>query len=173
MTAKGHVVLASTLAVVPIEYLINNYSATEAIFAYIAILLGSLIPDIDEPNSYIGNRSLFLADFLKLLGLKHRTFTHWLIVPISIATLGFITNDFVVSMISYSLAYGILAHDIGDLITKGGIRGFFFPLFKDKKIVILPSFLRFKTFSISEYLVIGLLMILNIYAYTEVALNEF
>ena len=166
MTVKGHIVLASTLAYLPVEYMNEYYSFTESILVYLLILFGALLPDIDEPKSYIGNKLTYFAQFLKLMGLKHRTVTHWLITPLLIALVGYFLLEDIEQIIILSIAFGILAHDIGDLLTKGGIDGFFYPLFPQRKIVLLPRFLRFKTFSIQEMMIIAALVCVNIYIYS-------
>jgi len=63
MTAKGHVLLASCVALgsfCAIKKSIFNTSfdiqAPYSIYMYISIIIGSLFPDIDEENSYIGNK---------------------------------------------------------------------------------------------------------------------
>jgi len=49
----------------------------------IGLTLGSLLPDIDEPKSYIGRRSFGIAHFINVK-FGHRGFTHsllaWLIL---------------------------------------------------------------------------------------------
>ena len=168
MTAKGHVVLASALAYIPITYLSNNgYEVILIAISYFSMLFGSLLPDIDEPKSYIGDKFNFLAQFLQLFGLKHRTVTHWLITPILIVLIGYQIPYEIFSLIVIFIGFGVLAHDIGDLITKGGIVGFLYPVFSKKRIVLLPYFLRFETFSVTELFFILSLWFLNIYLYLE------
>lgn len=165
MTVRGHVTLASALAYYPLSSLIGTYNIAELSILYIIVLFGSTVPDIDEPGSYIGRRSFFISDFLKLIGIKHRTLTHWLILPLFIFLLSFYFFNGFLQISFFALAFGILCHDIGDMITKGGINGFLFPLFPKAKIVLLPRFLRFYTSSLTEMFIILLLLALNIYLY--------
>ena len=167
MTAKGHVILASALAYAPLNYMMSIYSFEKVIVSYVIIILSALLPDIDEPKSFIGNKATFLAYFLKMLGLKHRSLTHWFITPSLIAVCGYFLQNDLASLVLYSMAFGILAHDIGDLLTNGGINGFFFPFFPNSKIVLLPRVLRFETFSLTERFFIVFLMGLNVYFYSK------
>lgn len=175
MTAKGHLILASVLAYKPVEYLLYEYIGIDNIYlpvvSYFSILFGALFPDIDEPKSYIGNKFTLIARFLKFIGLKHRTLTHWLIFPVLVIVSGYFISLEILSIMVMSFGIGILAHDIGDLLTKGGINGFLYPLLPNTKIALLPHFLRFKTFSIEEYIFILFLFLLNIYLYFNLAKN--
>lgn len=171
MTAKGHILLASTLAYMPFVYILENHSFKEALVFFVMAIVGSLLPDIDEPRSYIGGKSIYLAEFLHLLGLKHRTITHWLITPLLIASCGYFVEHEFVSLVIFSIAFGILAHDIGDLLTNGGIGGFLFPFFPNTKIVLLPKVLRFETFSFVEMIFNALLFCANIYLYTMLTIR--
>jgi inner membrane protein len=160
MTFKGHTLLAA----LPVNLYIcfNPIDKFSAIIILVGVLIGSILPDIDEPHSYIGKRLAFLSYPLKLFGLKHRTFTHYLIFPLLVSLIALLIQDTVIKLFLFSLSFGILMHDIGDLITKGGITGFFFPLFPNKKIALLPYGLRFYTNSITEYLIIFILFLSNV-----------
>ncbi|MEI4802947.1 metal-dependent hydrolase [Bacillus sp. FJAT-51639] len=96
-------------------------------FGYVTgILLGSLLPDIDEPNSYIGRRSLGIAKVVKKK-FGHRGLTHSFVAWIIVSLLYF--------LFSYSfllgLSMGYLFHLIGDYFTNQGVR-LFIP-FDDKR----------------------------------------
>ncbi|HIP35573.1 MAG TPA: hypothetical protein EYG85_01830 [Crocinitomix sp.] len=164
MTAKGHMTLASA---VTLSYLYVDDGLISTLphfeFFLLAILLGSLFPDIDEPESYIGKKlkviSIVMSSFF-----KHRTFTHYLIFPLSLILVAFFCVDNIFNKVTIlGFALGILLHDAGDMLTKGGIKGFLWPIFPNTRIALLPYFLRFKTFSIEEYILIWLVLIpLNI-----------
>lgn len=165
MTAKGHVLLTTATAYPIVKYSLENHSTITTISISLAVVLGSLLPDIDEPNSYIGNRAKLIAYSLKAIGIKHRTITHWLIFPLVVAFAGYALSDSFFTPVLYALAFGILMHDVGDMLTKGGINGFFFPFFPNTKIAILPRFLRFQTFSITEQFFVIFLFLFNAYIY--------
>jgi len=165
MTAKGHVALAS--AVTLSYFYVDNVSITTLpYFEYFlfAILFGSLFPDIDEPESYIGNKLKVISIVMSSI-FKHRTFTHYLIFPLVLALIAFFYIDNTFNKVTIlGFAIGILLHDIGDMLTKGGIKGFSWPIFPNTRIALLPYFLRFKTFSIEESVLIYLGLIpLNVF----------
>ena len=173
MTAKGHVLLASAFGYIPLDSLSDLYSPLDLTLAFSFLIFGSLLPDIDEPKSYIGQRSFYISHFFKLMGLQHRTMTHWLITPVLIAIFAYLIDDRFFSLIFFSLAFGMLAHDIGDLLTKGGIKGFFFPFFKNTKIGLLPYAIRFQTFSTTEMFFNSLLIGVNLYLYSSLTVKVF
>jgi len=167
LTAKGHLAL-SLLAAIPTSSLLEDYNS-RFIFL-IAVVFGSLLPDIDEPNSYIGRRFSFIAFPLKILGIKHRTLTHYLIFPLFIFLISFFLEG-VYKLIAVGIAFGVLMHDIGDLLTKGGIKGFFYPFLKNKTIRLLPKELAFYTNSIIEHIIVSLLFLVDVYLYYKVVFN--
>jgi len=160
MTAKGHVVLAVT----PLSAIYGSKLLYEPVILLV-VIISSLLPDIDEPKSYIGRRLYFLSGIFRDLGLKHRGFTHFFFIPLSIMLLGFIVQDGI--GLFFWVGFGILMHDLGDLLTKGGIDSFFYPFLPGKKIGLLPKQLRFKTFSLIEKIIIFLLIFINIYFLTN------
>lgn len=167
MTAKGHIAL-SLLAAIPTSSIIEDYN-NKFIFL-IAVVFGSLLPDIDEPNSYIGRRFSFIAYPLKILGIKHRTITHYLIFPLFIFLISFFLEG-IYKLIAVGIAFGVLMHDIGDLLTKGGIKGFFYPFLKDKTIRLLPKEFAFYTNSITEHIIVFILFLVDVYLYYKVVFN--
>lgn len=58
-------------------------------------------------------------------------------------------------------------HDIGDLLTKGGIKGFFYPFLKDKTIRLLPKEFAFYTNSITEHIIVFILFLVDVYLYLK------
>lgn len=154
MTAKGHVVLALT----PVN-LFYGLDVLQHPFLLLAVILGSLLPDIDEPGSYIGRKLYFLSGIFRDLGIEHRGFTHFLIIPLSLTLIAYLVMN---GGWLLWLAFGILMHDIGDMLTKSGIKAFFYPLMIKKKIGLLPKHFRFKTFSFTEKIVIFLLILINL-----------
>ncbi len=164
MTAKGHMTLATTATLITVytalPYFLMHFDTEKIIIIYFLIIFGSVLPDIDEENSYIGRRFMLISTITSTI-FKHRTITHYLIFALAIAFTGFFLPDY--KYIFYSIAIGVLLHDCGDMLTKGGITGFFFPFFPNTRIVLLPRFLRFYTNSINEYFLILGLVCLNIF----------
>lgn len=127
-------------------------------------LLGCLLPDIDNPKSFLGQRiRIFSLAVNKIFG--HRGFTHWFIFPMLIYAITFFFYNIYHVQILF-LCFGIITHQVGDMMTTIGIDNYFFPfsLFKLRyKTVILPKKLRFKTGSnIEIFFVFPLFMLLSI-----------
>lgn len=163
MTAKGHMLLASA-AVFGVQEILH---IDDFKIFYVGTLIGSVLPDIDESESWIGKKLGTISEITSLI-LPHRTLTHYLIVPLLIAALAFWQQ----STFLYGLAFGILLHDIGDMLTKGGIKGFFFPFMIEKKIALLPYSLRFYTNSIQEHFLMMFLLMVNLYFMMNYLLKE-
>lgn len=175
MTAKGHVLLASAIGMsglLSIKHISPSLlpPPSSLPFVFGGIVLGSLLPDIDEERSYIGNKfKVFSIVFGALV--KHRTFTHYLILPMLLAYIAFFTlkPHSLELLFVYAICTGMVLHDVGDMLTQTGIRGFFYPFFPNTRITVLPNFLRFTTFSVTEYLFIGIVLIpINIYLFFQI-----
>jgi len=150
MTAKGHLFLA----LLPAEMIgLNLTGGAQSLFLFGAAL-GSLLPDIDEPRSYIGMKFPYLSIPLKLFGIKHRTITHsiWFILLFLIP--GLMLNNFFL----LGLSLGVFMHLIGDMLTKGGVP-LFYPLTKHYRL--LPKEIAFYTNSFTEHILVGILALLN------------
>ena len=128
----------------------------------VGVILGSLLPDIDEPESYIGKRLLPFASIIKMI-FGHRGASHYLIVPIMIfCTALFLEGT--TSLFLVGLSFGYLLHLVGDMMTLGGIRGFLYP-FGSKTTVyaVLPKKIRFRTNSLAEKFLSGFLGLVFFY----------
>lgn len=128
----------------------------------LGLLLGSVLPDIDDPRSYIG-RILPISFIFKLL-LGHRGLTHWLIFAIALGSFALILekNSFLYLFL-ISCSIGCILHDLADSLTDGGIVGFFWPLFPRTRFVLLPAFLRAKTNTMSEFYIMFLMILALVY----------
>jgi inner membrane protein len=94
---------------------------------FAGLVVGSLLPDIDEPTSFIGRRSFGLAYVIKTT-FGHRGITHSLVVWIILSLL-------VYSLVPYvfvkGASLGYLFHIIGNYFSIQGIP-LFAPLIKKK-----------------------------------------
>ena len=95
MTGKTHLVGGFAASLV----LCHNYEQG------LLLVLGSLLCDIDHPNSIIGKCVPFLPKML-----KHRGITHSLLFSV------------LCYLISPYLCYGVLVHLFLDMLTKNGIK---------------------------------------------------
>jgi inner membrane protein len=173
MTVKGHIALA-TVIIQSTNYYFGLVDKIELISnplyisMIIAFYLGVILPDIDEPKSYIGRKLPFISHITGSL-IKHRTFTHYLITFIAISLIAylFVADNFLM-MILFSISFGMFVHTLGELVT-GGIRGYFFPFYSNKSIIILPRVLNFDVNGVVENILIYLVFTpFNLYLFYRV-----
>ena len=82
-------------------------------------VLGSLLPDIDHPKSWIGKRARPVSDVLAM-SLGHRGVTHSLVALVGCAWL--LLDQGWSREIVAPLAVGYMSHLAADLLTPGGLR---------------------------------------------------
>jgi inner membrane protein len=70
MTVKGHILLAAPIAF-GVSQMLQIYDTGALITYAFGVLIGTTLPDIDEPESYIGSRFYGLAFVIKKLN-RHR-----------------------------------------------------------------------------------------------------
>ena len=104
----------------------------------IGIVIGALLPDIDEEHSYIGRRLFFIAAPLNAL-IGHRTLTHNLFLYVPLLIFGY----YYPSYISMGIAIGAMLHVLEDSVTNSGANWALRPLLS--KFALLPKPLRFST----------------------------
>jgi inner membrane protein len=163
MTAKGHVLLAVPAALTPV-LLEMDFSPQLTAIWLAAVGLGAVFPDIDEPNSYIGRRLTMISVPISM-AVEHRGLTHIfatsLIFVAAAVVLYFLFSTFW-GIVALGFGIGWLMHTAGDLLTIGGIRGYFRPL-SNKTIWLTPKFLRFRTGGAVETVLIAALFALDCY----------
>ncbi len=93
-----------------------SFSGVSVVVFFVAVLVGSLVPDVDEPRSFFGRR--VRVSWLVNVVFGHRQFLHtvwaglfgsillWLLVPV--AGIGFFI--------------GYISHVVGDGLTLSGVR---------------------------------------------------
>ena len=153
----------------------TTFSALDLSIFYGAVTLGALLPDIDEPNSTIGRKTIGISNAIKTL-CGHRGLTHSIafIALVSLLSLlacalgGDILREIPliasyvevanlqgdnIEIFAFGLVLGCIFHLIGDMLTISGV-----PLllpFSEKPYHIFPPFLRFNTGSMWDYAVGG------------------
>lgn len=147
MLGREHVAfgLASSAVVA-----LATYNPESPIFAYPVIVtgfatLGSLVPDIDSPETTIGKYTLPISTIINNV-FGHRTITH----DISIMVPLFIASLLVGNPIFFGIMFGIISHFFLDGFTKQGLcLSYFYTKFVMKKdperfnrICFLPYSLR-------------------------------
>ncbi len=154
MLAKSHISLGLVGGIIAYP-LAQKYGIAKEFYLTLLlplILLGSLLPDIDEPRSFIGRKFPLISRIFSI-SFSHRGFTHFLIFPLIFVVVGAIFTHPLITPIFFALAYGIFLHQIGDMLTISGIPHYFFPISR-KKAVLLPQILRFRTGSIAEKIIL-------------------
>lgn len=80
------------------------------------IAIGSLLPDIDHQQSFIGRRAILISKLFQSL-FKHRGFTHSLFAYFFFVILHFLFS----TSFSLGLSIGFLFHILGDFFSKTGV----------------------------------------------------
>ncbi|CAM2772152.1 metal-dependent hydrolase [Helicobacter burdigaliensis] len=143
MLGKTHIAFSLGLSSIPIFAYHHFYSPLDSIFLgqfYACVAFGAILPDIDEPNSLLGKKTLFISHIIKAI-TGHRGLTHSLFFIVCIFLLAFLFSNF--SLLIFGIALGVFLHILGDMMTFSGV-----PIllpFSQKKFYALPKFLRFKT----------------------------
>ena len=153
----------------------TTFSALDLSIFYGAVTLGALLPDIDEPNSTIGRKTIGISNAIKTL-CGHRGLTHSIAFIVCIGILSLLVcalgGDILreipliasyvevanlqgdnIEIFAFGLVLGCVFHLIGDMLTISGV-----PLmlpFNAKPYHIFPPFFRFKTVSMWDYAVGG------------------
>lgn len=113
VTFKSHIALG-TIGGLTLGFLTPFKNISEFYTIYMPLIaLGSVLPDIDEPRSFIG-RKLPIISHIASLAFTHRGFTHFLIcpLPISIVVGIFLENT---RFYIYGICFGMLMHQIADI----------------------------------------------------------
>lgn len=146
MLGKTHIVNSVAIAAIPLTINIIDTQYTIILFL---VAIGSLIPDIDEPNSIIGRKLKFLSYPINIF-FGHRTITHNLILFTALAIF-FYTKEYTYLL---ALNVGILLHILQDSITYQGIKNGLFPIRRlGYNFVLFPRAFRFAVGSITEYII--------------------
>ncbi|MEM3127152.1 MAG: metal-dependent hydrolase [Candidatus Woesearchaeota archaeon] len=141
MQARTHLMFAFLFSLL-IIYLFPN------LLIYVPlILLGSLLPDLDHPNSKLGRKFWPLSKIFNLI-FGHRGFFHSLLFVIFI----FISVSYFSIIFALAISIGILTHLLSDALTVSGV-ALFYPISNFK----ISGFIR--TGSWLEYVVYLLLYI--------------
>lgn len=164
MTVKSHV-LASITIFNSVYFTAFNYDSTAYMFILLGVVIGSVFPDIDEPNSFLGSKVKIVSIPTNFF-IGHRTLTHNILVYIvPMAVLWFYgMEDSYAKLLLIGFLTGAILHILEDAVTNSGVKGAMFPLVKN--FSILPYKLRFSTGGIFErFVFLPLLFILLVVQY--------
>ena len=146
MMWRSHLVMGVVAAEITFEVL----EITRAPELYALALLGSLVPDLDEPRAKL-SRILFFISIPLSKVVTHRGFTHTLLFSALVAS-GLYLLSVPLAMVLF-LSVGILSHLIADAMTYVGVP-WLYPLSRGRLSLGL-----FTTDSWQEKLFIGLVIL--------------
>lgn len=155
MTASSHLsvgIMAWALYETKTGGIMSNYG----VHYYLIAALGSLLPDIDHPKSWLGGRLFFLSFPLWAI-FGHRGITHSLLAILAmVGSVYFFFDEIRENNLDWllPLIIGYLSHLFADYLTNSGI-----PLFYPVKRRI-RSPLTVKTGSMGEYFLVYAMAIL-------------
>jgi inner membrane protein len=114
--AKSHAIIgvASWIVVAPFLHL-PSLSSTSLALAFV----GSLLPDIDHPSSWVGRRSRPISTVVSGV-FGHRGITHSAVAVVALVAL--LTHTGYARAITSALAVGYLSHLAADMLTPRGLR---------------------------------------------------
>lgn len=130
----------------------------EIIVFFLLVLLGSLLPDLDTPNSKLGRKLLPISLLLSLF-VKHRTATHSMLFVVIVG----IGSSLLCSILglsqfyAFGLVIGTISHIAGDWLTNRGVP-LLYPFMKKR----FKAPVTFSTGSLRERGVFYLLVVVNV-----------
>lgn len=148
MTVKGHILLSLPLATIINSSIQEYYFGIKLnefylILFYIGLFIGTIFPDIDEPESYIGRKFPIFSNLLSIF-VEHRGVTHLLFIPILILFINYyFVDDIHSKIVIYAFAIGIFCHDCGIYLQKEELEDFFILFFLHLHLVYFLEHLDF------------------------------
>lgn len=135
---------------------LTHYSSIEpSVSLFAGIVIGSLLPDIDEDESYVGKRSLGTAKVVKGI-FGHRGFTHSLLATIIVFIPSlFFHYSFYSALLG--LGFGYLFHILEDMLSKSGVPLFWF--FSESTTELRIKIPLYTTNHFSELIVVALFVL--------------
>lgn len=133
------------------------------------VLVGSyfvaVLPDIDQPQSYIGNRLSPVAHSVQMINIRHRTLTHSLLITFLIWLVLAMVHLPPVIVWALTLAYA--SHWFLDLLNEQGVE-LLWPL--PIRVKLLPSVLAIpsEADSLRQNLLKGILTVIHIFLFIAV-----
>ncbi|MBO0481521.1 metal-dependent hydrolase [Candidatus Enterococcus courvalinii] len=116
MMYKNHLLVSNAVAIP-----IMGFTDSLTVSSVVALSLGALLPDIDEPESFIGRRTRGLSDLLKIV-FGHRGITHSLVFIVFVGLL-IIPTASKIGFVSFGIWFtvGVFLHIFEDSFSNGGV----------------------------------------------------
>lgn len=125
MLAKNHVPFSLAVWALAAPYM--GVSTTTALFAAPLVAVAALLPDIDHPNSVLGQKLPGVSHLIRLV-LGHRGGTHcllavigWVALLMHFGSTSSIAGTPFLSSAILALGFGYLSHIAADGLTKSGV----------------------------------------------------
>lgn len=146
MQGKTHLLFGLLLSVIWFEFVSTN----NPVLTLILILLGSLLPDIDEKSSLLGRRVKILSLFT-----KHRGFFHSILFGVvAVLLLSLIVSHIHV----WAFVAGFVSHLVLDALTPMGVKPFWPSDVKVKGFVNVGGILEKVIFAVFVALFVWLIL---------------
>lgn len=156
MTYRTHIIGGAALAVLVHKYGLH-VPEIEMIGYYAGAMVGSLLPDLDHPHSWISHKTVILYYPFQQFG--HRKATHSLLAVILLLTL--LNFLFGINNITLGIGLGYLSHLILDMLNPLGVP-LLYPFIKHKYKIG-----KIRTGESGEYIVAVLLIIFITYVFLK------
>jgi len=148
MRIRSHLIVSSCLFVAIVEVTKLEWQLSlHLVIGFLAVLVGTLLPDIDHPKSWVGKRAKMLS-YPIILIFGHRGITHSLLIVGALFYTAFALDSWLLNW----FAIGYVGHLIGDYLTDSGIP-LFYPYKRNFRFVLVGS-----TGGISEHLMVFLVV---------------
>lgn len=139
MNYKQHLVFGVCCSVVGdlvIQYFSTDFSDVGKVVYFGTAGLGSLLPDIDHPNSFLGRRTwgwlIPHPERQEIAWKIHRKFTHSLAFTVCTAGITLIAGFPIMAL---GLSIGTISHLLGDMMTPSGVP-LLYPIKKKYKLPV-------------------------------------
>ncbi|MDF7681036.1 metal-dependent hydrolase [Enterobacteriaceae bacterium ESL0689] len=124
MTAEGHILFSIACGVFAKNAALTPVLAQGDWWHIIpSVVLTSLVPDIDHPHSFVGQRLPWIArPIARIFG--HRGFTHSLLAVAAALTLFYLyqpESSFLPADVLQGMVLGYISHIVADMLTPAGV----------------------------------------------------
>lgn len=155
MMYKSHLTVSACVAI-PVLSVFNEIT----VVSLAGVALGSLLPDIDTPKSYIGRR-LYPIAYILNKQFEHRGLIHSLIPVVALAILGLLFH----SIFLATMALGFLLHLVEDGFSLSGIR--WLQPIKKKNYKLPYDWMKYRTGGTKEYIILGIAVLILIFEFSH------
>lgn len=153
MMIAGHLTVATAGFLVYVDVVTSGQwgLTLDVAIGWLLTMVGSLLPDLDHPDSTLGKRFKFISYPISAL-FGHRGITHSLIAVAGVSYAAYTFQSVVISW----LAMGYLLHFVGDYLTPSGVP-LFYPFSRNYRGLITA-----KTGTVGETILAGSILVASV-----------